>query len=77
MSRTVIIPGASEIEIMARLPVKEKSWLTEERNFDKMLIVRAVVTPSENGECNACKSVPGYKSGQNRTYHRGQYYCSC
>ena len=49
MSRTVTIPGASEIEIMARLPVKEGSWLIEGRNLDKVLIARAVVTLSENG----------------------------
>ena len=33
----------------ARLPVKEGSWLIEGRNLDKVLIARAVVTPSENG----------------------------
>ena len=34
---------------MARLPVKEGSWLIEGRNLDKMPVARAVVTPSENG----------------------------
>ena len=43
MTRAVTIPGASEIEVMAKLPVKDGCWLI------KVLIARAVVTPSENG----------------------------
>ena len=49
MSRTTTIPDASEIEIMAKLPIRGGPWLIEGRHLDKVLIARAVVTPAENG----------------------------
>jgi len=49
MTRTVTITGASAIEVMAKLPVKDGCWLIERKHSDKVLIARAVVTLSANG----------------------------
>jgi len=45
------VPAASELEVMAHLPASNGQWLIEGVQHDKVLIVRAVVTPTD-------KSIP-------------------